>query len=432
MASGISPVIQFGMFGGLSILFSCFAVLFWLPEWLRIFPYHQNIERCLTNSETPPVRWTRWSSTCSGFRKPILISSLVVLLLGATQLHRLRTGASSTALFPQESKVIQDQNWIAANICETNSTEVRLEFGNADELNDAVRRRWLLYLQTKLKEWNEFTGANSAGVYSPPRGKKRRVLDKMKNKAIEIKIQQRKKEFVSAGLLSPKTPAGHESWLLSLKGPSLVEEETQRLISKLHGFIQKEFASVREHHFANEHLRLSTSGFSIVNNSLEKRFLSDLAMTYMTAFVLMSVLFSAIFRSWKLLLVSIVPNLFPAVMVLGVVAALQITLDVGSLMTASVALGIAVDDTLHFLLWWRAKFSKGLSSFDAVGDALSYCGLAMLQTTLVFGVGLSLYAFCGFLPTVRFGLLLSSMMFFAIVGDLVLIPALLSTRLGRE
>ena len=102
------------------------------------------------------------------------------------------------------------------------------------------------------------------------------------------------------------------------------------------------------------------------------------------------------------------------------------------MITARVALGIAVDDTLHFLLWWRSKSAAGLSSSEAISDALRYCGLAMLQTTIVFGVGLSLYVFGGFLPTIRFGLLLSGMLLFAIVGDLVLIPALLATRLGRS
>ena len=432
MTSGVGPVFEFGMFGGISVLFSCFAVLFWLPEWLRIFPYRHCLNIGKKDSETSSRRWMKWALTCGGFRKPILGSFVLVLLLLAAQLPGLQTGVSNKDLFLEGSRLIQDQNWIQANLCQINSTEVRLQFSNADESNDADRMRWLLYLQTQLNDWNEFTGANSAGTYSPKPTKKRRLIDRMKSKAIEAKLLEQKDEFVLAGLVSPKTSAGSESWLLSLRGPSLGQEKTQVLVTKLHDFLMKEFARVNETYFANEELTFSSSGFSIVNNELEKSFLQDLILTYATAFALMSLLFALIFRSWKLLAISMLPNLFPAVGVLGGLAALGISLDVGSLITASVALGIAVDDTLHFLLWWRSKSATGLSSSEAISDALRYCGLAMLQTTIVFGVGLSLYVFGGFLPTIRFGLLLSGMLLFAIVGDLILLPALLSTRLGRR
>ena len=99
-------------------------------------------------------------------------------------------------------------------------------------------------------------------------------------------------------------------------------------------------------------------------------------------------------------------------------------------MTASVALGIAVDDTLHFLLWQR-DFGSGkyresrLQNQDRVELAMRYCGRAMLQTSLMLGLSMVLYAFCGFLPTVRFGILMSAMMLAALIGDLVLLPAIL-------
>lgn len=164
---------------------------------------------------------------------------------------------------------------------------------------------------------------------------------------------------------------------------------------------------------------------------LERQFLGELKLTYGTAFCVICVIFLFVFRSWKLLLVSLIPNLLPAIAVFGAVAFFKAKLDVGSVITASVALGLAVDDTLHFLLWWKDKRSTGLKSIEASTSALRHCGKAMLQTTLVFGVGVALYGMSNFLPTMRFGLLLAGMMFFAIVGDLVVLPALLGTRLGK-
>ena len=107
-------------------------------------------------------------------------------------------------------------------------------------------------------------------------------------------------------------------------------------------------------------------------------------------------------------------------------------LDVASLMTASVALGIGVDDTLHYALWWRKRLEDGLDDKEAIVDTMHHCGVAMIQTSLVTGFSVFLYVFCGFLPTVRFGILLSSMLLAALLADLLLLPALLSMPVAQK
>jgi len=119
-------------------------------------------------------------------------------------------------------------------------------------------------------------------------------------------------------------------------------------------------------------------------------------------------------------------------MVLGAAGHLGYALDVASLMTASVALGIAVDDTLHFMLWWKKARADDNAAGDPIEQAMRYSGAAMMQTSLILGMSIVLYAFCGFLPTVRFGLLLCGMMLTALIGDLILLPALLATQVKRE
>ena len=148
-------------------------------------------------------------------------------------------------------------------------------------------------------------------------------------------------------------------------------------------------------------------------------------MTYAAAFGVIAIVVLLVLRTFRAWFTAILPNLFPAVVVLGVAGYLGYAFDVASLMTASVALGIAVDDTLHFLLWRREAGSDGKA--HSIELTLRYCGMAVLQTSVILGVSLFLYAFCGFLPTVRFGILLSAMMFAALIGDLVLLPAIEAT-----
>jgi len=143
-----------------------------------------------------------------------------------------------------------------------------------------------------------------------------------------------------------------------------------------------------------------------------------------TAFCVIALIVLLVLRTFRAWSTAILPNLFPAVIVLGVAGQLGYAFDVASLMTASVALGIAVDDTLHFLLWRKETKINGQA--PSVESTMRYCGLAMLQTSVILGVSLFLYAFCGFLPTVRFGILLSTMLFAALIGDLILLPAIIA------
>jgi predicted RND superfamily exporter protein len=101
------------------------------------------------------------------------------------------------------------------------------------------------------------------------------------------------------------------------------------------------------------------------------------------------------------------------------------------MMTATAAMGIAVDDTLHYLTWYRRGLSGGKSRHEAVLFAYERCGTAMIQTTLICGFGLVVFALSPFGPIMHFALMMFSMLFAAILGDLIVLPALLLTPLGR-
>ncbi|MCP4247567.1 MAG: MMPL family transporter, partial [bacterium] len=102
-----------------------------------------------------------------------------------------------------------------------------------------------------------------------------------------------------------------------------------------------------------------------------------------------------------------------------------------TMMTASVALGVAVDDTIHFLTWFRRGLDQGRDRKGAVMLAYERCGTAMSQTTLIGGLGLSVFAFSTFTPTQRFGVLMLALLTAALIGDLIFLPAILSGPIGR-
>jgi hypothetical protein len=126
-----------------------------------------------------------------------------------------------------------------------------------------------------------------------------------------------------------------------------------------------------------------------------------------------------------------IPNVFPALIVFGCLGWADSSVDIGAMMTASAALGIAVDDTLHFLVWFRRGADEGLPRRDAVRYAFEHCATPMLQTSLICGVGLFVFVLSPFGPTARFGWLMAIMLALAVAADLVLLPAMLVSPLGR-
>lgn len=130
-------------------------------------------------------------------------------------------------------------------------------------------------------------------------------------------------------------------------------------------------------------------------------------------------------------MISMIPNVFPVLLVFGIMGHFGRLVDIGTMMTASVAMGVAVDDTIHFLSWFRSYLDRGYDRIKAIEMTYRRVGPAMTQTTIVGGLGLFVFALSTFTPTQRFGTLMLVLLTAALVGDLVLLPALLAGPLGR-
>ena len=426
MLSDMRPVKQFGVFGGISVLASAGIVLGCLPHWLQIFPFEESqIDRGRF--------WERWAQFTVAFRWPIMVSVLLSGTILLLQIPKLQTSAHISNFFPASSKVVVDSKWIDEKIGSHSTIEMVVTFGSPKEANDVSRMKMIEYLQRKFLKLETISGSVSGATYAPVWPKKKggvgAVLEK---EAVASKVQRIKQELVESELVAIDKAANSESWRLSLRVDESKSKIGPEYVRQLEKVATDIFADTADTHFPGESVELTSTGQAVLFDYVETQFLKDLGLTFATAFVLISIVIFLIMRNLSCVCIATPPNLIPAALVLGLVATLGFYLDVGSLMTASVALGIAVDDTLHFVLWWRERVRSGMKNHDAIVDAMKHCGLAMVQTTVVCGLSIALYSYCGFLPTVRFGLLLSGMLFAALVGDLLLLPALLSTRLGKK
>jgi hypothetical protein len=156
--------------------------------------------------------------------------------------------------------------------------------------------------------------------------------------------------------------------------------------------------------------------------------------SYAFALLVITPLMMLLLGSLRRGLVSMVPNLIPVVAVLGLMGWLGIPLDSTTMMVGAMVIGIAVDDTIHFMHKFQGYFDETGDLETAVGETLRTTGSALLFTSLVLALGFSVFAL-GEMSNVRvFGLLLSFASVVAFLADLLVAPALLTVveRLRRR
>lgn len=160
---------------------------------------------------------------------------------------------------------------------------------------------------------------------------------------------------------------------------------------------------------------------ALLNSLVESTWWSFLTITPIIMIVSRSILAGAI---------AMIPNAIPVLFIFGAMGWLGIPIDIGSMMTASIALGVAVDDTIHFLARYREELAFTPDRERAIISTYGHCAVPTLQAALISGLGLSVFAFSTFTPTQRFGWLMLSILLAGVVSELIVLPALLASPLG--
>ena len=160
---------------------------------------------------------------------------------------------------------------------------------------------------------------------------------------------------------------------------------------------------------------------------MQERLVESQVRTFGLAFVMIMVVLAVLLPKASYILACLVPNLLPIVFALGAMGWLGIPLDPATVMIAGIALGIAVDDAIHFLVHYRRQRRAGYERMDAVATTLHAVGRPMVITSLVAALGFLVLCFSDFVPLLHFGLLTAVTMVAALVGDLLVLPALLVT-----
>jgi predicted RND superfamily exporter protein len=148
---------------------------------------------------------------------------------------------------------------------------------------------------------------------------------------------------------------------------------------------------------------------------------------FLLAFTVIAALLCFVFRSVKIGLIAMVPNLSPVVLTLGVMGWIELPLDYVRLLIATVAIGISVDDTIHHMTRFDFEFRRRGSYHEALHASMVDVGRALVITSVVLVLGFLVFHFSALDSTASFGTLLAATIFVALVADFLLMPALVMT-----
>lgn len=162
----------------------------------------------------------------------------------------------------------------------------------------------------------------------------------------------------------------------------------------------------------------------LYNNMLQSLYRSQI-LTIGVVFFAIMIMFMILFRSFSLALIGIIPNLLAAGTVLSLMGWLGIPLDMMTITIAAITVGIAVDDTIHYIHRFEAEYKMDQNYLAAMNRCHGSIGKAMYYTSVTITLGFSILALSEFMPTIYFGLLTGAAMVIALIGALTLLPLLI-------
>lgn len=441
LISGIRPVIDFGhmMTAGIAMAFAVIFLLF--PAVVVLLPRAHGEERDFTRGVT-----LAFARLTERHRKPILGVAAVLAVASAFGAARLDVENRFIDYFDADTEIFQGMLEIDRHLGGTTPLDIVLE-ADPEALVEDEEFEEDFYGELE----GEDEGASPGYWFNPLRlGELRRLHDWLEaqpeiGKVLSLDTMIRMAESINDG-----EPLDDLKISLFREGLSRLPEDMQAVL--LRPFLSEDGNRLRVQlrvidsdpalrraelieridRFLGEEMaydasRYRQSGLLVLyNNVLQSLFASQIQTI---GFVFLSILamFLVLFRSLRLALIAILPNMLPALLVLGTMGWLGIPLDLMTITIAAISVGIAVDNTIHYIIRFRREFPEDRDYRATMWRCHGSIGRAMYYTSLTIVVGFSILMLSNFVPTFYFGLFTGLAMLTALVASLALLPALLLT-----
>jgi predicted RND superfamily exporter protein len=195
---------------------------------------------------------------------------------------------------------------------------------------------------------------------------------------------------------------------------------------KMDALVKQEIMPAINHVLANTNLKAEATGTTLLFIKGNQYLINNLKSSLIIAFLLIAVIMAVLFSSFRMIIISLIPNVIPLLITGGLMGYFGIPLKPSTALIFSIAFGISVDDTIHYLARYRQElFFNKFNVSKSVTASLMETGTSMMYTSIILFFGFIIFAFSDFGGTVALGILTSTTLLCAMFTNLIVLPALL-------
>ena len=432
--SDIKPVIDFGWMMTLGLITSFIVTFTLLPTLLNLLPTEKTDVKEQQNSII-----TNYLGKFSIKYKPfIFLITLIVVVLSVVGIGRLEVENSFINYFSKNTEIYKGMKLIDNKLGGTTPLDVILKFETLEEVkieDDEEFDDWENEDEDEKKYWftkNKIEKIEKVHNYLDSISYVGKVLSFSSILKVAEKLNNNKPlETLEMGVLYSKIPNNIKKEVIdpyisienneariSLRikdsEPNLRRNE---LINKINDDLQKKIGLNKEEY--------KLAGVLILFNNLLQSLFKSQILTLGFVIAGIFIMFLILFKNLKLSLIGVVPNFIAAFFILGIIGILSIPLDMMTITIAAITIGIAVDNSIHYIYRFREEYFKLKNYKQTITKCHSTVGIAILNTSITIVFGFSILILSNFIPTIYFGVFTGIAMLFAMISVLTLLPALL-------
>ncbi len=411
MVSNITPVRNLGLFVSLGILSTFFLAMTFLPSMFFLLP-----SPAFSGNGGGGDKLLNGFIKYAGMfairrQKTTLFFAFLLFALSVCGILRLSVETHILNFFKKNSPIVRAYNFIEGSLTGLSPIEIVIEskkkfFKNGTFKPETLKK--IKELQKYLEQKKNVLSTHSAANI---------ISDRTRIGFLDMLFVS--KEPMLSGLdaaLKDFINENSTATRVSVRAKTLASEKYSALIHDIDQYLAI--------HFRDE-LRAYITGVVPIIVNMQDCLLKNLIKSFCIAFGVICLVFFIFLRSVKNTIISMIPNIMPVIAILGFMGFFGINLDVATVMIASIAMGIAVDDTIHFIFRYKREKTGSSDFVQPVLATLEATGKPIFHTSLITFCGFIVLCFSGFKPMIYFGLLTAVTVFAALTGDIIVLPALL-------
>jgi len=357
-------------------------------------------------------------------RRRIYFFTIAIIIISVFGFIKLKPLVYMVDDIPHHNKLYQDLLFIQANFKGVMPFEIIIDTGERDGIKNPTTLQKIYKLQKNLENHPEFSRAVSIvevisfanQSYHDGDEKYYRLPNNLDFTEIAGYMPSNKNS--DKNILNSLVDKEFQKARISIQMADIGSENMKNLTAE----VRKTMDEI----FPKEDYKCTITGTSIIFLKGNEYLLSSLGQSIVLAFVIIALLMGLMFTSFKMIIVSLIPNAIPLLITCGIMGFLGIPLKPSTILVFSIALGIAVDDTIHFLTKFRHELKySGKTVTEVLSISVKEMGQSMIYTSVILFFGFIIFTFSNFQGTVSLGFLTAITLLVALFSNLFVLPALI-------